>query len=269
MKRQGLSIMYHLRGWVDIEVPDIECLPKAIFPRSQSLLPRQRFPVHSHNWNQFVYATSGTLAVTVARARYVITPEQAIWVPTGVNHSVAALNGVEFRNLYVLDSPDLMMPSDCTVFSVTPLLRELIIELENITGQTKNKSYVDLLDNLILEQLRRSPKMNFHLPWPQSLMLQTICNSLYANPADKRSVDDWGRELGASARTLTRRFENEMGITIREWRFRLRLSLAMEWLCSGRNITEIALDLGYSSTSAFTYMFRKEMGCPPSEWCVS
>ncbi|WP_413761059.1 helix-turn-helix domain-containing protein [Vibrio vulnificus] len=28
----------------------------------------------------------------------------------------------------------------------------------------------------------------------------------------------------------------------------------------------MALDLGYASTSAFSYMFRLEMGCTPSAW---
>ncbi|WP_376786938.1 helix-turn-helix domain-containing protein [Stutzerimonas kunmingensis] len=46
----------------------------------------------------------------------------------------------------------------------------------------------------------------------------------------------------------------------------MHLFLALEWLCAGRNVTDIALDLGYASTSASTYMFRQEMGCPPTAW---
>ena len=72
--------------------------------------------------------------------------------------------------------------------------------------------------------------------------------------------------MGASGWTLARRFEKEVGIPLRQWRHKLRLLLALEWLCSGRNMTDIALNLGYASTSAFTYMFRQEMGCPPLQW---
>ena len=57
-----------------------------------------------------------------------------------------------------------------------------------------------------------------------------------------------------------------MGISLREWRHRLRLFLALEWLESKRSVTDIALDLGYSSTAAFTYMFRSEMGFTPTGW---
>ncbi len=253
-------------NWTLIDVPEIETLPKAVFLRSQNLAAREAFPPHTHRWNQFVYATSGTLVVTVAGSWYVITPEQAIWVPTGVVHTTGALSGAAFRNLYVADVPGLGMPDQCTVYAVGGLLRALIVELERVSQQAEPDTYLAKLDDLIFEQLRRLPRQDFHLPWPQSPLLHRVCEALYANPSDARSIDDWGAQLGTSGRTLARRFEKEVGIGLREWRHRLRLFLALEWLCAGRNVTDIALDLGYASTSAFTYMFRQEMGCPPSAW---
>ena len=253
-------------NWTLIDVPEIETLPKAVLLRSQNLAAREAFPPHTHRWNQFVYATSGTLVVTVAGSWYVITPEQAIWVPTGVVHTTGALSGAAFRNLYVADVPGLGMPDQCTVYAVGGLLRALIVELERVSQQAEPDTYLAKLDDLIFEQLRRLPRQDFHLPWPQSPLLHRVCEALYANPSDARSIDDWGAQLGTSGRTLARRFEKEVGIGLREWRHRLRLFLALEWLYAGRNVTDIALDLGYASTSAFTYMFRQEMGCPPSAW---
>ncbi len=258
--------MFPSEGWHVIDVPELEKLPKPIAPRSQNLAPREVFPLHKHPWNQFVYATSGTLVVTVADSWYVITPEQAIWVPTGVMHTTGALNGAEFRNLYVEDVPGQDMPGECTVFAVTPLLRALIVELEAVSARQEDEAYLDQLISLTFLQLQRLPIQDFHLPWPESPMLQQVCQALHASPADSRSIEDWGRELGASPRTLARRFERELGISLREWRHRLRLFLALEWLCAGRSVTEIALDLGYASPSAFSYMFRQQMGCTPSEW---
>ncbi len=252
--------------WNTIEVPDMASLPKTVFLRSQYLAAREIFAPHTHRWHQFVYATSGTLVVTVANSWYVITPEQAIWVPMGVVHTTGALNGAAFRNLYVADSPGLGMPTQCTVYSVTGLLRALVIELEEVSHREESEGYIDKLHDLLCEQLRRLPQQDFHLPWPQTPPLHRLCERLYANPADSRSLEDWGKVLGISGRTLARRFEKEVGISLRVWRHKLRLFLAVEWLCAGRNITEVALDLGYASPSAFTYMFRQEMGCPPSAW---
>ncbi|MBV8048484.1 MAG: helix-turn-helix transcriptional regulator [Paludibacterium sp.] len=252
--------------WIAIDVPELDALPMAVTPRSQNLAARQRFPLHAHRWHQFVYATAGTLVVTVAGAWYVITPEQAIWVPAGVPHTTGTLQGAEFRNLYVADMPGVTMPSRCTVFAVTALLRALIVELEAVSHREEDSRYIDQLNALALAQLARLPAQDFYLPWPHSARLTTICLALYADPADARGLALWGRELGASGRTLARHFEKEVGLSFRAWRYRLRLFLAIEWLCAGRSITDIALSLGYASTAAFTYMFRQEMGAAPTVW---
>jgi AraC-like DNA-binding protein len=52
-------------------------------------------------------------------------------------------------------------------------------------------------------------------------------------------------------------------MSLRTWRRRLRLFKAVELLAGDRSITEVALELGYGSSSAFTYAFRTEMGRSP------
>ena len=267
MKRQRVwAVAETDDGWLPLTVPAMESLPRRVFLRSEVMPARHAFPLHSHRWNQFVYATVGTLVVTVEDSRYVITPEQAMWVPTGVMHTSGALHGAEFRNLYVMDGPGLSLPQHCMVFAITPLLRALILELVAIDGRGEDEGYVGRIDALILDQLHRLPVQDFHLPWPRSRELRRICEALYAAPDDPRGVEDWGAEVGASPRTLTRRFEREVGLSLRAWRHRLRLFRALEWLGAGRCVTDVALELGYGSPSAFTYMFRREMGCSPTGW---
>ena len=61
----------------------------------------------------------------------------------------------------------------------------------------------------------------------------------------------------------TRRFEAEVGISLRSWRRRMRLFKAVEMLGGGLDVTQTALDLGYGSPSAFIYAFRTGMGASP------
>lgn len=252
--------------WIPERVPDMRSLSRSVVPRSQHLPKRHLFPRHSHGWNQFVYATSGTLIATLDNSWYVISPEQAFWVPTGVAHTTGALQESEFRALYVDDRVAATLPRQGTVFSVTGLMRSLIIELSELAVRGETGGYVDRVEALIIDQLGRLPMQSFHLPWPHSPMLLRMCQELFDQPSDTRDVEAWGRELGASARTLHRRFEREVGIGLREWRNRLRFFRAIDLLGAGGNITDIALQLGYSTPSAFTYMFRQRMGCAPSEW---
>jgi AraC-like DNA-binding protein len=69
-----------------------------------------------------------------------------------------------------------------------------------------------------------------------------------------------------SGRTLARRFEAELGMSLRSWRHRLRLFKAIELLGGGLGVTQAALELGYGSTSAFVYAFRTDMGCSPQAY---
>ena len=71
--------------------------------------------------------------------------------------------------------------------------------------------------------------------------------------------------LGVSVFRLCRAFRRATGSTLHGFRNRLRLAASLERI--GRrsfDLTDIALDLGYSSHSHFTAAFRREFGVTPS-----
>lgn len=251
--------------WTALEAGTALGPPRPVMLRALSVPARHYFPEHSHPWNQLVYAISGVLIVAVEGSCFVVPPEQAVWLPTGTRHSVGSLLGAEFRSLYIADRPAPHVAEVCTVIAVPPLLRALIIEAAAVEqrGWKADNSYARRITTLIVDQLRRADPVGSALPWPRQGPLLRLCEALYANPDDDRSAGEWGTQLGMSARTLTRRFASETGLSMRAWRRRLRLFKAVELLAGNRSITEIALELGYASTSAFTYMFRKQMGRSP------
>jgi AraC-like DNA-binding protein len=232
--------------------------------RAQSLPAKSYFIEHSHTWNQLVYAIAGALTVDAEGKRVVISPEQAVWLPTGTSHSVGSLMGAEFRSLWIADDATRGVMSSTTLIRASPLLRALIIEAASL--KKEDRSYADCVTTLILEQLRRATPISGALPWPTHMALLALCENLYADPADAHDNDYWAHEIGMSPRTLTRRFESEVGMNLRTWRQRLRLFRAMELLGSDLPITEIALRLGYSSASAFIFMFRSEMAVSPLQY---
>jgi AraC-like DNA-binding protein len=249
----------------ELTVPPLRALPSPVVTPSRQMAAGERFPPHVHAWHQLAFAAEGVLQVTAASARYVITPQQALWVPGATLHHTRALSAASFRNLYVGVDIAADMPAQCTVLEVSALLRALIIELDGIRAEDDAGYYASLCA-VIATQLHRQPRHARHLPWPQDVRLQRWCQTLYDHPGDDRDMSAWAAQLGASARTLARHFERETGMTVRGWRARLRLLRAIEWLAQGRSPTWIAHDLGYASASAFNYMFRVEMGVSPLQW---
>jgi AraC-like DNA-binding protein len=64
---------------------------------------------------------------------------------------------------------------------------------------------------------------------------------------------------------LCRVFQEQVGHSIQKYRNRLRLRASLEELAAnGRDTTEVALDLGYSSRGHFSDAFQREFAMSPS-----
>lgn len=73
------------------------------------------------------------------------------------------------------------------------------------------------------------------------------------------------RSIGCSVFHLCRMFPGATGLTLHAYCEQLRLRLALERLEGGeRDLSRLALDVGYSSHSHFTAAFRRSFGAPPS-----
>ncbi len=88
--------------------------------------------------------------------------------------------------------------------------------------------------------------------------------------AEPPTLDELGRLVGCSPFYLSRTFSTEMGMTIQQFLRQIRLERAAELLRSGRfNVTEAAMEVGYSSLSHFSQAFHEHFGCCPGLYPVS
>jgi AraC family transcriptional regulator len=73
-----------------------------------------------------------------------------------------------------------------------------------------------------------------------------------------------GEEVGCSPFYLSRTFSQQLGMTIPQYLRQVRMEQAAELLKSGKfNVTEAAVQVGYSSLSHFSQAFCDVMGCCP------
>ena len=83
---------------------------------------------------------------------------------------------------------------------------------------------------------------------------------------DPLHLDRVAAATGLSVYHLCRAFRALTGSTLHAYRDQMRLQSALATLEAGDDITRVALDLGYSSHSHFTWAFRRRFGVPPSAW---
>lgn len=82
--------------------------------------------------------------------------------------------------------------------------------------------------------------------------------------AEPPTLELIGREIGCSHYYLSRTFSGETGFTIPQYLRKLRMERAAELLRSGKcNVTEAAMEVGYSSLSHFSSAFQETFGCCP------
>jgi AraC-like DNA-binding protein/quercetin dioxygenase-like cupin family protein len=220
-------------------------------------------PAHQHRWHQVLYTATGVVRVSTADATWVVPPSRAIWIPTGTTHAVAILEEAHMRSLYVLPEA-IGVPTDaCRVIEVTHLLRELIADLGSArTGADTRRER--LVSDLILDELRIAETLRVGIALPNDKRLAMLCNALIEDPASSRTLDEWAPLVGASARTLARLFADELDTTFAQWRQQMRLAHAAPLVARGWPLARVAAELGYSSQSAFSAMFKRSFGKSPS-----
>jgi len=218
---------------------------------------------HSHDWAQLVYAARGVMTVDAAGGSWVVPPHCAVWVPGGTAHSVTMSGTVAMRTLYLAPALAVGLPRGCRTVTVSPLLRELILEAIGIGTLHRDSPSQARLIGVIVDQLATIRAEALQLPTPAHPRLRAITERLRTSPELEDGLPGIAADAHMSVRNFERIFRAETQLTFVQWRRRMRLMHALRLLAAGRGVTEVGLEVGYSSTSAFIAAFKRELGTTP------
>jgi AraC-like DNA-binding protein/quercetin dioxygenase-like cupin family protein len=224
---------------------------------------------HSHLEDQLLFASEGVMTVETSDGVWVVPPLRAVWIPAETAHGVGMSGRVSMRTLYFMPKLCRSLPRRCQVINVSSLLRELILhacELSKLRRRVVAERHVI---EMILDQLKLVESVPVQLPHPRDARAKKLADLLRATPREQRPLEDLSMKCGASKRTMQRLFTEESGMSFSRWRQRARLIHAMQSLAAGQSVTNAALEAGYSTTSAFISMFRKQLGTTPTRYLAS
>ncbi|GAB4350212.1 MAG: helix-turn-helix transcriptional regulator [Gammaproteobacteria bacterium] len=245
---------------------DVDAFDRPVTFRVRDYPAPHRMAMHRHRRAQLLYASRGVMQVTTARGIWVVPSYRAVWLPPETDHGVVANGPLSLRNLYFEPGYCRQLPRECCVVTVSPLLRELILYAVQLPLDYDESGADGRLMRVIMDQIEALPVAPLHLPLSEDARLLPIMAALQANPADSRSLEEWGASVGASGRTLGRLFQAHTGFTFGQWRQQVRLLAALEGLAQGRSVTMVAADLGYENQSAFIAMFKRALGKTPGRF---
>jgi len=227
------------------------------------ITPGAGFEWHSHEDHQLAWAASGVLLVQTDRGGYVLPPTRALWIPAGTSHETRAAGNATMRSAYLKPDRAPIRWETPTPVLVTALLAELVTHLNR--AETRGPARLRA-EKLLYDLLQPIETAAIELRLPTDPRACEVAEALLADPRDRRTLKEWGHEIGASERTLARAFLHSTGLTFGRWRTLARLQAALPLLADGHPVAAVADRVGYETASAFVAAFRRETGITPGRY---
>ncbi|HXA76796.1 MAG TPA: helix-turn-helix transcriptional regulator [Candidatus Acidoferrales bacterium] len=220
---------------------------------------------HIHGWHQLLHACSGAMTVFGERMSWMIPPGRAVFIPAGNRHWIRMWGHVAMRSLYFptsvrMSDSDL---KDCRVISVTPLLRELILRVVELSALDSRIVGEMQLMTVLVNEMGGARVEPLALPLPADRRALAAARSVLEDIDRTTAIDELAYQCGASARTLERVFRKETGMRFSMWRQKARMLESVRVLVEGESVTNAALECGYSSVSAYIAAFKQTFGYTP------
>lgn len=224
---------------------------------------------HAHDLHQIQYAIGGVVEVETAAAHYLLPPQQAAWIPVGLEHQATMTPDV--RSVAVMFDPALLpeVDSRARILAVSPLIRQMMIyalrwPIGRAESDPVSDGFFQTLGHLVFEALDHEAPLS--LPTSTNPIVAAAMAYTKANLATA-SAADVSRAVAVSERTLRRQFDEAIGISWRTYLLHARMLRAMALLAApGQSVQQAASAVGFDSLSAFTRAFTQFCGETPSAY---
>ncbi len=221
---------------------------------------------HSHDQGEFILVRRGILHGHTERNTWVLQAGMAVWIPAGFEHWGRSSKSAELAALYLAPDQCSHFPKIVQPLLATPLIIALCERLitDRINNFTPDRAR--RMTEILVEEIVAAPPAGLVLPLPSDFRLKRLTDTLMANPSSRRTLAEWGRQVGATERTLIRLFRRETGLRFSEWYDRLLLMEALRGLVDGLDNERLAEDLGFASGDSFGHWFRRVTGSSPRKF---
>jgi len=224
---------------------------------------------HSHEVHQIEYALHGVVEVETDSAHYLLPPQQAAWIPAGLDHQ-AVMNpdvktvAVMFDRALIPDGGD-----RARILAVSPLIREMMVyalrwPIDRAHGDDMSDGFFHTLAALVCEALEHEAPLS--LPVSDNPIVAAAMDYTKQHLTTV-TCEQVSRAVLVSERTLRRMFADTLGLSWRTYLLHARMLRAMALLAAPmQSVQDTATAVGFDSVSSFTRAFAQFCGETPSAY---
>ncbi|MBP2455378.1 AraC family transcriptional regulator [Mycolicibacterium lutetiense] len=224
---------------------------------------------HSHEVHQIEYALHGVVEVETDAAHYLLPPQQAAWIPAGLQHQ--AVMNPDVKTVAVMFDPQWIAdPGDrARIIAVSPLIREMMIyglrwPVDRAHGDDTSDTFFRTLAHLVADALDHEAPLS--LPTSDHPIVVAALAYTKEHLASV-AAEDVSRAVAVSERTLRRLFAETIGISWRTYLLHARMLRAMALLAGpDQSVQATATAVGFENLSSFTRCFSQFCGETPSAY---
>lgn len=221
-------------------------------------------PAHTHELGHLVYPATGVLSLVTRDGSWIAPSNRVVWVPAEFEHQHRAHGAADMRIVFLPEAMAASLVAHPAVLAMTSLAREAMLMLTGPGHRPKEST--DRLRLVIIDELGTTGEQPLHLPEPHDDRLLAVTELVEEDLSNPVSLAQLGHQVGASERTLMRLFQQETGMTFRQWRTELRIHRALLLLADGLSVYDTAAECGWANPGSFILAFTSLVGMSPGKY---
>ncbi len=231
--------------------------------------------LHDHAEHEIFFPLQGEIRVRVEEGVLKAGPGKMIYLPPATKHAFETSGTGQGERLILLVTPSAWKARDgakveARVADASQLAKELLFHLLIHPKTKAGKALIDTLILTLSETLEASvtPGALSHLSGKtRDARVSRAVEYIEKNYKEAISMDDVARHSGLASRTMNRLFLDQLSVSPKQLVVLCRVEEAKRLFSERRDsVTDVAMEVGYSSLSQFIHAFRKLTGKLPSDF---
>lgn len=247
---------------------------------------RSSYDIHCHSFFELYYFLRGDVLYRVEGRQYQPEPHSVLLMAPNVLHGIKFENDCEYER-YVLHFTEQALPAETRSFLLAPFYRktargeiyfphvqqvhmqeqfENLIACAQLPPEFKTAGEHIALQNVLLQLVRMSAgEPRASTDETVSPVIARVLQYLNEHLTEPIKLEELSAHFFISRDHLNRLFRTATGTTILQYVNHKRISLARQYILSGKPAAEAAASCGFRDYSVFFRTYRKILGCSPSE----